>query len=117
MPAYGTQAPVSLGYGDPPLALLNAESPANNAMSIPFCPAPIAGGGQNPIVFTAYCPGGTQPTLNVLGSNQDIAAQYVSIGSLGGQATSFYGDTGKFMYYCVQVASNGGNPVTVLVHM
>jgi len=106
---------VSLVPGDSYL-LFKAESPTAPQRSIAFNMGYNPGGGGNtPIIFQATW--ATTPTavVTIFGSNTDIAADYVALGTINAQG-GFYADGGGFAFYCAELTSqSGGGAVTVTI--
>ena len=106
---------VSLVPGDSYL-LFNAESPTPAQRSIAFSMGyNPGGGGTPPVLFQATW--ATTPTavVTIYGSNTDVAADYISLGTINSQG-GYYGDAGGFAFYCAELTSqSGGGAVTVKV--
>lgn len=95
--------------------LFSAESPTPPQASVAFCRGQAPGTGvASPIVFQATW--ATTPTaqMDVQGSNTDVDAAYLSLGSITTQ-DGFYSDAGGFRFYRGRLVSqSGGGAVTLI---
>ena len=119
MPNYGTLQPggviTALQPGDS-LLLFNAESPAAGQASIAFARGyNPGGGGSNPIMFTASWAVAPTAVLNIQGSNDNVDANFITLGTITA-SPGYYADAGGFEFYRVQLLSqSAGGAITVTV--